>query len=88
MSTTHWIEYEMIGTNHKIVGRECEIHIQPRPAYCDRGNFVATISTTGELARGFDGQDGWPRYYFDLDRAKLEIEAWLAKRGQLQGAKP
>jgi hypothetical protein len=28
-----------------------------------------------------DGADGWPRYYFDLDRAKLELEAWINKRG-------
>jgi hypothetical protein len=29
-----------------------------------------------------DGADLWPRYYFDFERAKLEIEAWLKKRGQ------
>ena len=30
-----------------------------------------------------DGHDLWPRYYFDLERAKLECEAWLRKRGML-----
>ena len=24
----------------------------------------------------------WPRYYFDFERAKLEIEAWLKERKQ------
>ena len=28
-----------------------------------------------------DGADLWPRYYFDLDCAKLEIAAWLRVRG-------
>lgn len=67
----------------QITGRECVISIEPRPPYCDRGNFVAKITPTGELARDMDRQDAWPRYYFDLDRAKAECEAWLIKRGQV-----
>lgn len=63
-------------------GRECVITIEPRPSYCDRGNFIAKIDARGDLARDLDGQDGWPRYYFDLDRAKAECEAWVQKRGQ------
>jgi hypothetical protein len=27
-----------------------------------------------------DNADLWPRYYFDLDRAKAEIDAWLRVR--------
>jgi hypothetical protein len=69
-------------------GRECSITIEPRPSYCDRGNFIAKIDVSGELALGFDHADLWPRYYFDLERAKLECEAWLKKRGQLPCASP
>lgn len=29
-----------------------------------------------------DNADLWPRYYFDLDRAKLEIAAWLSVYSQ------
>lgn len=29
-----------------------------------------------------DFADLWPRYYFDLDRAKMEIAAWLTVRHQ------
>jgi len=29
-----------------------------------------------------DGPDLWPRYYFDLERARLEIADWLAARKQ------
>ena len=65
-----------------ILGKECEIVIESRPSWCDRGNFIAKIFAKGSLAQGIDNQDGWPRYYFDLDRAKLEIEAWLQKRHQ------
>ena len=65
-----------------IFGKDCEISLEPRPHYCDRGNYIAKIFPTGELARSLDNADMFPRYYFDLDRAKLEIEAWLKKRGQ------
>src|ERR1044071_2079121 len=66
----------------EIKGRECLISLEPRPTYCDRGNWIAKIEATGQLARDMDSSDLWPRYYMDLDRAKLEIEAWLRKRGQ------
>lgn len=71
---------------HAINGKDCYITLEPRPHYCDRGNWLAKISAThfsDEHALYIDGQDGWPRYFFDLDRAKLEIEAWLKKRGQV-----
>jgi hypothetical protein len=65
-----------------IKGKECEITLEPRPSWCDRGNFIAKLFPTGKLILEIDEQDGWPRYYFDQDRAKLECEAWLKKRGQ------
>jgi hypothetical protein len=30
-----------------------------------------------------DEQDGWPRYFMSEERAKLEVEDWLKKRGQV-----
>jgi hypothetical protein len=36
----------------------------------------------GKLALGFDKADMWPRYYFYLNLAMIEVEAWLRKRGQ------
>jgi hypothetical protein len=68
-----------------IEGKECTIVISKRPSYCDRGNFLAHIEAHGKLALSLDRADLWPRYYFDLERAKLEIEAWLIKRGQVKG---
>lgn len=72
-----------------IRGRDCQITLERRPYYCDRGNYIAKLFTdTGsKLALSIDGADMWPRYYFDYQHAKAEIEAWLTKRGQwLAGA--
>jgi hypothetical protein len=61
---------------------QCQITLEPRPVHCDRGNWIAKLHTVGgsQLSRDIDGADLWPRYYFDLERAKLEIEAWLDNR--------
>jgi hypothetical protein len=66
----------------EILGAECLITLEPRPPYCDRGNWIAKLFPTGTLAREIDDADRWPRYYFDEERAKLEVEAWLQKRNQ------
>lgn len=66
-----------------IRGLDCEIWMVARPAHCDRGNWLADIDVFGDRLRCYiDDADRWPRYYFDLDRAKLEIEAFLKKRQQ------
>lgn len=75
---------------HRIDGLDCCIEIASRPAYCNRGNFIATIDhlPKADLRRlSLDGADGWPRYYFDLGRAKLEAEDWLRKRRQWRGGR-
>lgn len=66
----------------EVHGKDCQIWIEPRPHYCDRGNYIAKIEPSGDLARDLDHSDGWPRYYFDLGIAQREVEAWLFKRGQ------
>jgi hypothetical protein len=76
---SEWIDE---GGYQEIQAKDCLIILEPRPWYCDRGNYVAKIMAHGELARDLDHCDMWPRYYMDLDRAKLEIEAWLRKREQ------
>jgi hypothetical protein len=65
-----------------VKGKECFITLEPRPHYCDRGNWIAKLFPEGKLAWEIDEADAWPRYYFDKERAKLEIEAWLIKRKQ------
>ena len=65
-----------------IRGTECMIYLTPRAGRCDRGRFLAQLFPKGRLALEIDDADGWPRYYFDEGRAKLEAEAWLKRRGQ------
>jgi hypothetical protein len=71
----------------RLEGKDCFIWMTARPHYCDRGNWLAHVEPLPGHREGWqrlsvDGQDLWPRYYFDLDRAKAECEAWLVKRGQ------
>lgn len=63
-------------------GIDCNITIEPKQHYCDRGNYLAKIFPDMGSKLYVDGQDGWPRYYFDLERACLECEDWLKKRKQ------
>lgn len=67
----------------EIRGKECLITFEPRPHYCDRGNWIAKLFPEGMLALSIDEADGWPRYYFDKERGMREVEAWLVKRGQV-----
>lgn len=52
------------------------IELAPMPLYSDRGRWAATCSGVGTL----DFIDGFPMYFQDLDRAKLEMQAWLDHR--------
>lgn len=77
-----WSEHEHTWT---IRGAQCWIWMQRRPSHCDRGNWLAHIELLPAPPPHpvlIDSADMWPRYYFDLDRAKLECEAWLKKRQQ------
>lgn len=76
---TNWVKNQSWV---EIEGKDCTITIEPRAAYCDRGNYLAKIFPRGTLVFELDAQDGWPRYYFDLERAQMECEAWLVKRKQ------
>ena len=84
MSTVvaHWIECDGWQA---VRAKECTIYLVRRAWHCDRGRFLAQLfpDVGTELARSLDDADGWPRYYFDEARAKLEVEAWLDRRGLL-----
>lgn len=76
------------GGYEELLTRNCYISLEPRPHYCDRGNFIAKSSHRDDVKDSrihcdLDGADGWPRYYFDEGRAKAEIEAWALKRKEL-----
>lgn len=71
---------------HLLPGRQCALWMVPRPSYCDRGNWLAHVhpyaARDAQIGLALDDADGWPRYYFDLERARGELEAWMVKRGQ------
>jgi hypothetical protein len=76
------MDWEFRDRYYCIKGRECEITIEPRPGNCDRGNWLADLFPHRNSSVKIGQAEGWPRYYFDLDRAKAACEAWLLKRGQ------
>ena len=55
-----------------------KIFIIPRPPYCDRGSYHVIVDWTAGY--GLDGEEGFPRYYFELETAKREMELWVNKR--------
>lgn len=63
-----------------IAGKECTVWIQIQPFNADRGRYRATLDCWGKLGASFDHQDGWPRYYTNLERAKGEILDWIRLR--------
>ena len=58
--------------------------IQRRPGYCDRGRWFVIVGASG--VSELDHQEGFPRYYFDLTRAKEEMEDWVNAREECRSA--
>ena len=58
------------------------IDIFPRPHYCDRGKWEVWAVCPGfpTNPNPVDAADGFPRYYFKLDRAKAEMEDFMDER--------
>ena len=56
--------------------KHAELSLSPRPPYCDRGPWYGQAWGIPSL----DGEDGFPRYYMDLQRAKDEMKEWLIWR--------
>lgn len=65
-----------------IAGNQCTIALHRLPYGSSRGNYVARLWPVGAFALSVEPTELLPKYYFDETRAKLEIEAWLEKRGQ------
>lgn len=52
---------------------DARVFIQQRPPYCDRGHWIANVDGIPWI----DGADAFPRYFMDLNRAKIEMKEWL-----------
>jgi hypothetical protein len=57
---------------------DVHVWIQKRPVYCDRGHYSGNVMGINSI----DDADSFPRYFMDLDRAKLEMKEWLDWRLQ------
>lgn len=62
-----------------IKGRIHHVWIQKRPAYCDRGHYIAHVERAPSAGLGYSiyDADKWPRYYMNYDRMIAEIRDWL-----------
>jgi hypothetical protein len=72
-----------VGGWLKIEVPQALITIEPRPLYCDRGNFIVKVFPRGDLALSLDEQDRFPRYYFGVLACVTELYAWMQVRGIL-----
>lgn len=76
---TEWLTWEArVPATDSFGSGHYHIWMEPRPRYCDRGRWKVCVDSHGVV--GLDGQEGFPRYYFDLDRAKVEMEEWVNAR--------
>lgn len=68
-----------------ICNPQAHLYVEQRPGYCDRGRVIVKVfpRVGSDLELSFDGQDGFPRYYFDPDACAVEIHAWMKVRGLL-----
>jgi len=85
----HWesIIGEQLQQIWRCQSKQTTVELWPRPPYCDRGRWQAHVDVPGfpcgypTNPSPFDSADGFLRYYFDLDRAKAEIEDMFRFRG-------
>lgn len=57
-----------------------QVSLIPRQPYCDRGHWQGMCEGIPYI----DEADAFPRYYMNLERAKLEMQEWLEWRLQCE----
>jgi len=60
------------------------VWLHQRPAYCDRGHWAGNVAGIATI----DHSDSFPRYFMNLDRAKLEMAEWLDWRMACERRRP
>ena len=60
------------------------IYAVERASYCDRGKWHVLVDNIG--VGPLDDQEGFPRYYFDLENLKHEMECWANCREECRKA--
>lgn len=57
------------------------VWLTQRPHYCDRGRWSVGVDGIG--CDSPDAQEGFNRYFFDLDTAKDEMREWIKMRQEI-----
>lgn len=75
------------GAYLSIRGKHCLVCLVVEPTNHNRGPFHAILEVLNSEHLNIEPSDGWEygRYYFDIERAKAEVEAWLKAWKQLEG---
>lgn len=79
-STPKKATWRTVGNYEELAGTWGCATLEPRPYYCDRGHWIAKVFSNGNALGHMDARDGWPRYFMNKERAKAEIEEWVAHR--------
>jgi len=61
------------------------IWITQRPSYCDRGRWI--VGVDGLCCESPDEQEGFSRYFFDIQVAKDEMREWVKMRQEILKSK-
>lgn len=83
----HKYPVRAFGGTEAIVGEHHIVTIEPRPAYCDRGHWIAKIFPNPDgdpQVFSIDESDQWP-HYMDYRRALDEIRDWIEWRENPNG---
>ncbi len=78
---THGIEVMVApdGTYADVKAKNVNICVTKRPFYCDRGRYGVIVDSIkgNEHIMDIDGADGFPRYFFNLQRLFDELHDWM-----------
>jgi len=78
--TVQWDEFEPGLFEPRIELPDVTIYIERRNFYCDRGRFGFWAESTNCEKVCIDYADGFPRYFFSLQRAMDEMHDWVMFR--------
>ena len=77
--TNNWGEWVLVAPCKLWDGRmgDYEIHLTPRPRYCDRGDWLIHMAGHNDT----DSADLFPRFFFgNIEEAKRQMETFLLRR--------
>jgi len=78
LADTYPVEQDEYGV-WWLKGRVHHVWIQQRPAYCDRGHYIAHVEPAPGANEQYtiDYDDHWPRYYMGFTNMLSELREWL-----------